>query len=171
MRRRRAILSWSTINCSALTPVIRARRLEIVRPAFEKTRSDVKLVAGIAGRYLAPRATRGKCCSFSRPQSSAVSCDSGPTARPRYAFHSASRENVGCMWEWWTYRRQWAEWVSQLHQPQPVLRSGDAQGAPSRSVRGDKRRRGDWFEPRRRWLRVPAVQQCFGLLVSCTCRS
>jgi len=74
-------------------------------------------------------------------------------------------------WSRLQYRRQWAEWVLQLHQPQPVLRSEDAQGAPSRSVRGGKRRRGDWFEPRQRWLRVPAVQQCFGLLVSCTCRS
>jgi len=91
MRRRRVVSSCSTMYCSALAPVKRARSLETVLPAVEKTRSEVTLVAGIESRYLAPSATRGTCISFSRYQSSAVPRDPWSTVRPRQALHSTSR--------------------------------------------------------------------------------
>jgi len=91
MRRRREMSSCSTMYCSALAPVKRARSLETILPALEKSRSEVTLVAGIESRYLAPGATRGKCISFSRHESSAVPRDPWSTVRLRLALHSTSR--------------------------------------------------------------------------------
>ena len=93
MRRRRLLSSCNTIYSSDLAPVMRARNLETVLPVFEKKRSEVTLVAGIASKYLAPNATRGRCFLLSRHQRSTVQSDSRSTTRPRYALHSASKRN------------------------------------------------------------------------------